>query len=90
MQNIACLIVGIVLLSVVLWETFETIVLPRRVTRQFQAHAPFLSDDVAAMAVHRQAYSEEKNARGDVQLLRTALLISADGLLGLAWSLDLP
>jgi len=35
-QNIACLIFGIVLLLVVLWETFETIVLPRRVTRHFR------------------------------------------------------
>lgn len=36
MLNIACVIAGIVLLGVVLWETFETIVLPRRVTRQFR------------------------------------------------------
>ena len=36
MLNLACVIAGIVLLAVVLWETFETIVLPRRVTRQFR------------------------------------------------------
>src|SRR5436305_4800251 len=29
-------IAGVVLILVVLWETFETIVLPRRVTRQFR------------------------------------------------------
>jgi hypothetical protein len=34
--NIASVVAGIVLLLVVLWETFETIVLPRRVTRQFR------------------------------------------------------
>jgi Ion channel len=34
--NIACVIVGFGLLAVVLWEAFETIVLPRRVTRQFR------------------------------------------------------
>jgi len=34
--NIVCVIAGIVVLAVVLWETFETIVLPRRVTRQFR------------------------------------------------------
>jgi hypothetical protein len=34
--NIVCVIAGILVLMIVLWETFETIVLPRRVTRQFR------------------------------------------------------
>jgi Ion channel len=34
--NPAAVIVGILLVVVVLWETFETLVLPRRVTRQFR------------------------------------------------------
>src|ERR1051325_1424520 len=34
--KIFTVILGIVLILVVLWETFETIVLPRRVTRQFR------------------------------------------------------
>ena len=36
MLNIVCVIAGILVLMIVLWETFETIVLPRRVTRQFR------------------------------------------------------
>lgn len=36
MPDLLATIVGVVLVSVVLWETFETIVLPRRVTRQFR------------------------------------------------------
>jgi hypothetical protein len=36
MLNIPAVIFGILLVLAVLWETFETIVLPRRVTRQFR------------------------------------------------------
>ena len=36
MLNIVSLLAGVVLIVTVLWETFETIVLPRRVTRQFR------------------------------------------------------
>jgi hypothetical protein len=36
MLNIPAVVFGILLVLVVLWETFETIVLPRRVTRQFR------------------------------------------------------
>ena len=36
MLNIFAVIVGILLIVTVLWETFETLVLPRRVTRQFR------------------------------------------------------
>lgn len=36
MLNIASVVSGIVLILTVLWEAFETIVLPRRVTRQFR------------------------------------------------------
>ena len=36
MPKIFAVILGIVLIVLVLWETFETIVLPRRVTRQFR------------------------------------------------------
>jgi hypothetical protein len=34
--KIFAVILGLVLILMVLWETFETIVLPRRVTRQFR------------------------------------------------------
>jgi len=34
--KIFAVILGLLLILVVLWETFETIVLPRRVTRQFR------------------------------------------------------
>ena len=34
--KISAVILGLLLILVVLWETFETIVLPRRVTRQFR------------------------------------------------------
>jgi Ion channel len=34
--RIFAIIIGVLLILVVLWETFETIVLPRRVTRQFR------------------------------------------------------
>ncbi len=36
MINVLAVIFGALLVSAVLWETFETIVLPRRVTRQFR------------------------------------------------------
>ena len=36
MLKIFAVILGVVLILMVLWETFETIVLPRRVTRQFR------------------------------------------------------
>ena len=36
MYNLAAVIFGAALILVVLWETFETLVLPRRVTRQFR------------------------------------------------------
>jgi Ion channel len=36
MLDILAIIFGFLLIGVVLWETFETIVLPRRVTRQFR------------------------------------------------------
>ena len=36
MLNLVTVIVGAALILMVLWETFETIVLPRRVTRQFR------------------------------------------------------
>ena len=35
-MKIFTVILGVVLIFTVLWETFETIVLPRRVTRQFR------------------------------------------------------
>ena len=35
-MKIFAVILGLVLILMVLWETFETIVLPRRVTRQFR------------------------------------------------------
>lgn len=35
-MRIFAVIIGVLLILVVLWETFETIVLPRRVTRQFR------------------------------------------------------
>ncbi len=36
MLKIFAVIAGVLLILIVLWETFETIVLPRRVTRQFR------------------------------------------------------
>ncbi|HEY6971956.1 MAG TPA: potassium channel family protein [Candidatus Angelobacter sp.] len=36
MLDVLAIVAGIILILVVLWETFETIVLPRRVTRQFR------------------------------------------------------
>lgn len=36
MANWLAVVLGVVLILVVLWETFETLVLPRRVTRQFR------------------------------------------------------
>ncbi len=36
MLKIFAVILGVLLILLVLWETFETIVLPRRVTRQFR------------------------------------------------------
>ena len=35
-MNLFCVAVGVLLIVLVLWEVFETIVLPRRVTRQFR------------------------------------------------------
>lgn len=41
MVNIVAVVAGILLIVLVLWETFETIVLPRRVTRQFRITRTF-------------------------------------------------
>lgn len=41
MLNLLSVIAGILLILVVLWEAFETIVLPRRVTRQFRLTRAF-------------------------------------------------
>jgi len=39
--NLVCVISGVLLILTVLWEAFETIVLPRRVTRQFRLTRAF-------------------------------------------------
>ena len=36
MPSLIAAVIGLVLLSVVLWDVFETIILPRRVTRRFR------------------------------------------------------
>src|SRR5215469_265401 len=36
MLDVLAIVAGVALILAVLWETFETIVLPRRVTRQFR------------------------------------------------------
>lgn len=41
MIDFAAIILGVALVLLVLWETFETIVLPRRVTRQFRVTRAF-------------------------------------------------
>ncbi len=41
-------LVGIVVIVGILWDAFETIILPRRVTRQVPLGPPFLSVHLAA------------------------------------------
>ena len=49
--KIFAVILGLVLILMVLWETFETIVLPRRVTRQFRLTRFFYRSNMAPMDV---------------------------------------
>jgi len=37
-------VAGFAIFLIVLWDAFEAIILPRRVTRKFRSHAPLFQD----------------------------------------------
>jgi len=62
----------------VLWETFETIVLPRRVTRQFRLTRFFYQLNMAPMGMARfPAQQQQEEARFPAQLLRSSVTLAA-------------
>ena len=63
MLKIFAVILGLVLILMVLWETFETIVLPRRVTRQFRLTRFFYRINMAALDVAGCSAQQQEEAR---------------------------
>ncbi len=90
MLNIACVIVGIGLLALVLWETFETIVLPRRVTRQFRLTRLFYRSTwqpwrFIARRIHKKKAREAMYSYyGPLSLLMLMVLWAAGMVIGFA------
>ena len=75
-------ILGVLLILTVLWEAFETIVLPRRVTRQFRLTRLFYRSTWRPWVILAGMRSNQEKARFPAQLLRTIVLASAVGVLG--------
>ncbi len=65
-------ILGLVLLLTTLWDAFETIILPRRVTRNVPSRPPVLSCLLGDLVRNTRLDSLEKTARYAPQLFRTA------------------
>ena len=61
-MTIAAAIVGVLLLATVLWDAFETVVLPRRVSRQLRAHAALLPRELAALRGLRRPVQDPSTA----------------------------
>ena len=64
MPDFLATIVGVGLVLVVLWETFETIVLPRRVTRQFRFTRAFYRWTWYALSPDRVRQMAEQSLDG--------------------------
>ena len=62
-MSIVATICGIVLIVLVLWEGFETIVLPRRVTRRFRLTRLFYRQHLAPLGEDGQAHSSRPGSR---------------------------
>src|SRR5207253_3499297 len=67
--KILAVISGVLLILMVLWETFETIVLPRRVTRQFRLTRLFYRSTwrpwtaIAALRSNKKKHEDRKSTR---------------------------
>ena len=85
-MRILTLIAGILCLFVVLLDAFQTIILPRRATGPFPAHAHLLHRYLEALGLLDPAAPQSAQTRDRVQLLRPLVAdFSAGGVGRLAW-----